>query len=155
MADRGVGGGLSVLLAGVADQYQGAVLTIEGGFHGGLARSGVAVYGSVHVNGYGAGNMAFGIVGSLTDVNDDVVGVAEDGLGLIGGHILHFDIRRGSGFRLCGGSAGCHGYYHSHSHEHSKELFHCFSPYIYYCYMHIGLLPGHAQLILDATSWLM
>lgn len=87
---QGVGGGLGVLLAGVADQYQGAVLTIEGGFHGGLARSGVAVYSSVHVNGYGAGNMAFGIVGGLTDVNDDVVGVAEDGLGLIGGHIWRY-----------------------------------------------------------------
>ena len=98
---KGVGAGLGISFAGIANQNNVFVKALGSGRHGCLAGFGIAVLGSVHVGGYGTSDMAGFIIGSLTHVEYEVILAAEYGFQLVGSHVLHGNVaRRGGGFLL-------------------------------------------------------
>ena len=77
--------------------YQGVIDAFESGLDGSFTGGGVALNGSAHVNGDSAGDVGLFKVCGLAQVDNGVTVRAENGLGLIGGHVLHFDVLGGEG----------------------------------------------------------
>ena len=99
---QGVGSSLGVALAGVADQNDLLVQTLGGLLHGSLTGLQIAVLGGIHVIGQSAGDGGGAGVGSLPDIEEDIAGIFQQALGILGGDILHGSI----GSRCLGGCLG-------------------------------------------------